>query len=569
MGPVSNKDSLCIVLRTLHGYLFRDLLRITLLALVAFTLVMTVFVIIEPLRKQGLAPAQALQLFLYTIPWTLSLTLPFSALFATSIVYGRFSQDREMLACRASGISHMTILQPAVVLAIVLSVVTLILTNFIAPHMLKLGADTAEKDIQKILYHQIKKESHIKFKKKYFIHASYVDEDNDVLYGVVAGEFDLKKDPRTGKSVPVMQAVVAQAAHLDIRYDPAEEKYFASIASQDMVGPITNHPGLMMEGEEIPLQNLPIPDIAKDKPIFYDWDMLLRMYNDPTLHNEIRSEMEDIRKKVLRHRVLVRLQEAIGAGKAYSEFHKGDQQFSLRAAKIAVSGDRAILHSGTDPRGNTIPVTLTVVRGGRRENLTSRSAEILVRPSQISSEPQITIILKGDVKMPVSRSDTPEAPRTEEWTIGQIDLPPDPKMPRTQNPQQRREILSALYHHPKEYTKDPGILADIDYIRSNRPPKIRGEIVAEMNVRLAFGLSCFLLVPMGAALGVISRGGQILAAFVISIAPSSVVFILIFAGKKMISNPKSSDVGGLILLWSGLVLMLVADVVIYHRLSKK
>lgn len=128
------------MLRTLHGFLIRDLLRVTLLALVAFTLVMTVFAIIEPLRKQGLAPGQAVQLFLFTIPVTLSLTMPFSALFATSIVYGRFSQEREMLACRASGLSHMTVLQPALVLAVGVSVLTLVLTNFVAPQMLKLGA---------------------------------------------------------------------------------------------------------------------------------------------------------------------------------------------------------------------------------------------------------------------------------------------------------------------------------------------------------------------------------------------------------------------------------------------
>ena len=254
------------MLRTLHGFLIRDLLRVTMLALAAFTLVMTVFAIIEPLRKQGLAPSQAVQLFLFTIPVTLSLTMPFSALFATSIVYGRFSQEREMLACRASGLSHLTILQPALLLAIGVSVLTLVLTNFVAPHMLKLGAKTVVKNIQQIAYHMIKKESHIYFDGKYFIHASFVDEDNDVLYGLVAGQFEMKPDPQSGKLVPYMQAVVAQAAHLKTYYDETTDQYFASIVPQEMVGPITNHPGLMVEGEEVPLSNLPIPNPMKDKP---------------------------------------------------------------------------------------------------------------------------------------------------------------------------------------------------------------------------------------------------------------------------------------------------------------
>ncbi|MBN1941774.1 MAG: LptF/LptG family permease [Phycisphaerae bacterium] len=557
------------MLRTLHGYLIRDLLRVTVLALAAFTLVMTVFAIIEPLRKQGLAPSQAMQLFLYTIPVTLSLTLPFSALFATSIVYGRFSQDREMLACRASGLSHLTILTPALGLAIAVSVLTLVMTNFVAPRMLKLGAQTVVKNIQQIAYHLIKKESHIKFGTKYFVHASYVDEDNDVLYGVVAGEFDMKPDPRTGQPVPVMRAIVAQAAYLETRHDPASDQYYASVVPQGMVGPITNQPGLMLEGEEVPLQNLELPNPAKDKPGFYNWDTLIRMYHDPTLHGEIRAAMEKIRQKVRRSRVIEAVAREIRAGRAYTKFRKGDQEFSLRAASVGVNGDRATLFSGKDKTGKPIPVTLTITRGKNQDVLTAQSAEVLAKHSQVLNEPQVTIILKGDVQLPLGRPDTPEAPRTPEWKIGQIALPTDVKMPHSSDPRRRAEVLSALYHHPKDFTKDAGLLNEIEFIRTDRPPKIRGEIIAEMNVRVAFGLSCALLVAMGAALGVIFRGGQMLAAFVISVAPAAAVFVLILAGKKMIANPKSSDLAGLVTMWGGLAVMLAVDIVIYYRLSKK
>ena len=103
------------VTKTLHRYLGIELARVTGLALVAFTLVLTVFAIIEPLRKEGLSGSQAMVLFVFTVPILLSLTLPIAALFAASIVYGRFSQDNELLASRASGISTLTLLRPAVV----------------------------------------------------------------------------------------------------------------------------------------------------------------------------------------------------------------------------------------------------------------------------------------------------------------------------------------------------------------------------------------------------------------------------------------------------------------------
>ena len=43
------------MLKTLHAYLLKDLVKVTLLTLVALTLLMSVLVIVQPLRKFGLA----------------------------------------------------------------------------------------------------------------------------------------------------------------------------------------------------------------------------------------------------------------------------------------------------------------------------------------------------------------------------------------------------------------------------------------------------------------------------------------------------------------------------------
>ena len=100
------------MIRTIHFYLARELIKVTLLALIAFTLVLTVVAIFEPLRQQqGLAAEQVLALFGYLLPMMLSVTLPVGAMFATTIVYGRFSQDNEFIACRASGISTGSLLR--------------------------------------------------------------------------------------------------------------------------------------------------------------------------------------------------------------------------------------------------------------------------------------------------------------------------------------------------------------------------------------------------------------------------------------------------------------------------
>ncbi len=92
--------------KTLYSYLSRDLLRITLMALVVLTMLFTILVAIEPMRKQGLTGTQVLDLFGYIVPVVLPMTLPISALFAATFVYGRFSQTNELLAAKASGLAE-------------------------------------------------------------------------------------------------------------------------------------------------------------------------------------------------------------------------------------------------------------------------------------------------------------------------------------------------------------------------------------------------------------------------------------------------------------------------------
>jgi len=46
---------------------------VTALAALAFTLVLTVILVIEPLRKLGLSGLQAMSLFVYSLPLSLSM----------------------------------------------------------------------------------------------------------------------------------------------------------------------------------------------------------------------------------------------------------------------------------------------------------------------------------------------------------------------------------------------------------------------------------------------------------------------------------------------------------------
>ena len=563
------------VLRTIHGYLFRELLRVTILALVAFTLVMTVFAIMEPLRKQGLATGQVAMLFVFTLPVMLSLTLPFAALFAAAIIYGRFAQDREMLACRAGGISAITILQPAIALGLAVTIISLILTNFVSPQMAKHGEEAVMKNIKRIAYHLIKKESHVRFGSgnKYIVHATHVDEKNDALIGVVAGQYVQQKDPKTGAVVDTIEVLVASRAFLNIVYDDASDRHYASVAFENPAGPISPQTSGIVSSEEGSMTNIEMPNPSEDKTSFYDWKKLLRTLEDPTLFGEIHRKMQDIKRDVRLNRVVTELAETIQSGVPYRKLRRDDELIEITAAHATVERNVAKLGFGTGKDGLKQPVKVRVLKGNQEKVYTADHGIVDAGWNNVSRKSYVTIKLSGNVRLPVDRAMTGEAPRRPDWIRGQIPLPDDPMMPETKDPksryQEERKLISAIYRDPRQFTSDPNILAKIDMIKTYRAPKVRGEVIAEMHARIAFGVSCVLLVALGAALGIIFKGGQVLIAFTISVLPAAGNIVMILMGKKMISNPKSSDLIGMATIWGGVVIILIADVIIYYRLSRK
>ena len=120
------------MLWTLHRYVLRELGRVFFVTLAVVSVVFTLVGLIQPLRREGLVSLQKLwEVSLLTFPAVLSITLPFAALFGSTMAYGRLAEDRELDACRASGVSMMTLLKPAAILAVGAGVLCFFLSNFV------------------------------------------------------------------------------------------------------------------------------------------------------------------------------------------------------------------------------------------------------------------------------------------------------------------------------------------------------------------------------------------------------------------------------------------------------
>jgi lipopolysaccharide export system permease protein len=106
------------------------------LGLLAFTLILLIariLKLIELVITRGVPLLQVVKLFSLILPTFLEMTVPMSFLLAILLGLGRLSNDQELLAMKASGVSPAQILWPISILALAISLVTLFLTLFARP----------------------------------------------------------------------------------------------------------------------------------------------------------------------------------------------------------------------------------------------------------------------------------------------------------------------------------------------------------------------------------------------------------------------------------------------------
>ena len=550
------------MVRTLHLYLARDLARITALALGAFTLVMTVFAVIEPLRKQGLSTEQVISLFGFTLPTMVSLTLPVAALFATTMVYGRFSQENELLAANASGVSTLRLLRPALTLGLLVSLGTLALSNFVAPRMAAMASMAVEYNIKDIFYHKLRTQGYLDHG-GYIIHAQHADPDQNFLQGVVVA------NAKKGDDMELLSAARAR-----VFFDVNEQKeYLATVHLYDAVAvrPAQRHArqSAVVQQSFFPLDSVPLPPPLEEEPKWYEWGRLLDMLEHPEKDRKIQYTVNMVLRRLSHDTMLRELKAAVESGGTYDKLKDQEHVYLVRGGSVALG------ESGTFARLASTPqqrVEVEVRKDGRTvRTVRADTGQVLptwsARPYEggyddpAKGKSMVTLKLEGNVTVEEGGG-APLASRThrvDQWVVGSPQVPPD---------------MVARIMARQDTVFNPG-LDSPDWMRKTskyirgKLSELKNDLLAELHVRAAYGVSCFLMVALGAALGVLFRGGQMISAFALSVVPALVVIIMLVMGKQIVRNPDVQTSVGVLAIWGGIALLALANMVLYWRLVRR
>jgi len=546
---------------TLQWYVARELFKTFALATIGLTLLFSMGGgVFNMIQAEVLTAVQLGRILGFIIPVAATLMLPVAALFSAAMVYGRLSADNEFDACRASGVNIHRLFAPAVLLALLTGTFTFSFSSFVLPRYAERLNQTLRDDLQnmqRVVLRRLRTEGRIDFMKKYVLSAdsamerrspdsAAADEPRQVieLRGASFIELDEGKPVRLGtapivtflfRSDPVTRDPFVYARLHDLRLFDQERNQFHQMGDQRL-GPV------------------PIPWKFTRKA---KWMTLPEML----YYRQRAWELPEMAEKIQRLRALIQefyfyqdLISALRGPQGAYRFGTAQRGYEIRAEQIPVDRD-----SG---RPRLEKPTVRQWWDGTRRTFQAGSGTLAVERTLGEAYPLIYIKLGNEVSF------TDEEQPGKVIRRAAVDLEPLP-MPG--------HVLEKA---------SPSALSDSDLLAWDRPlgltPRIDDarqahaasvvvlvhKMTAEIHSRAAFSASVLVLVILGAALGVVFRGGQMLTAFVIAFLPGLLVTILVVTGRQLAVRPDAEAVG-LGVIWSGLVLVALGDLVVLGRVLRR
>jgi lipopolysaccharide export LptBFGC system permease protein LptF len=530
---------------TLQRYIFRDLLRVFLLATVGLTLVLSLGGILRPVQEYGVGPRQVLHILIYFMPITLTFVLPMAALFASALTYGRFAVDNELDACRASGVGLPTLIYPGFMLALLVAIANLLLSFHVMPYFVHLAEKSLKADAKQILFRNLQRKGYYGLPPdlRYFIYADYADAAHDTLYGIVVvqRENDRIKRIQTAEAARVqfdagdrfneMQLTIYRARQIG----EAANDYWVEIGS------------LLLKKE--------FSSLLGDKIKFKTVEEMKKIRADLMQFDPIRKAAGLTYTQFAAELLARDLGETLHAAKG-SFYELRNESRAIRLSATACALDKEMVVTLTPP----IVVEEYDNRiGVRLRTLTCEKAEIYVEEDPAC--PRLGLNLR-------SVRDEDGGGMQVQYVVPNLALPDKVRAGLERGPvldvvSSPARVTSLLGGPPSS------ILARFQNALRRVMSVVGAALRSEMSSRLVFGIGCIPMILIGIGLGIIQKGGHLLGAFGASCVPAAVLGAAIISGKRLTENADTQSSSGILVMWGGVVFLVLLTALIYRRLLRQ
>lgn len=553
--------------KTLFWYVLKDLLKIFLMASGVLAGIMSFGGLLKPLMQFGLSGWQVAQMLMYFMPATQTYSLPIAALFATTIVYGRLSADNELTACRAHGISYLTMALPAFILGLVLSLVSLVCLSYVVPRFTLKAEKVAFQSLAEVVQknitrtHQLKLEDMVIYAESAELQPSPPDRPDDeivILHGPMFCSFDKVNDAdgKTKINVPTefftarnATAVIHQAgdhveftAYLDEGTTvPRELKGSATLGGLGVgvFGPVE--------------QDSPIRENSK----FMDIRQLKEIYHDPGKGRKVKEIYSKITRQEQEQQFLNSVLSELKLDPHRYVFQNGNETLTLKVERGVRLPPRVL--RGKLTLTSTGPSTVRDIHLERSQGgdiVTTQDAwQLGLRAAADNDTGRMK--LQFDMADVLAGTDENRSPRTSLSQPFSIPMPV--------------EVLSIGQRGPGFYSHRTN--AKGDDLRNRlawKMKSLRNGVEAEIHSRASFAMSCLILVMVGCALGMMFKTGNYLSAFALSVIPALISIALVVTGQHVSENTAANALKlGLSLIWGGNLAVLILAIGLLAHLRRQ
>ena len=529
------------MLFTLHKYIFRELIKVFILSAIALTVMMSLGSILRPVQEHGVGPQQVISLMGYFLPITLTFVLPTAALFATALVYGRFASDNEIDACKASGISLLTLVHPGLVLAMMVAIANLLLSFYVMPAFVKRAEHSLTADTKQIIFRNIQRKGYYKPSGgRYLLYADHADTENSILRGVVVAELRKTK----------IRSVIS-AQHAKINFNPNEKfnEQIEIIAYKTYQMDSENNSSFYFE--RLPL-TYEFPSLLTDNIRFKKINEMKQIQVAPILFYPVEKKTRNTYAQLVTELLAKDITATtssddfyrLNSGLGFVEF-KSDQCTAGEQERIELTGNVTVVNATHEiiSKYNSNKASLYIEGDKLAPTLTME----LYSASWTRSDGT-----EGIARQPVIRGILLPQTVTNNFVTG--DLLKD---------------ITANVEKLKEQGYASTRLEALNNQLNRRLLKTLIEIKAEINSRLIFGIGCIAMILIGIALGIILKGGHLLTAFAASCIPLAMLIICIMAGRNVARNLGSAQsISGIMMMWIGLGALVLFTILLYRKLMK-
>ncbi|MFG0307427.1 MAG: LptF/LptG family permease [Phycisphaerales bacterium JB040] len=547
--------------RTLWRYIFLETVRLVAIAAVVLVTVIAFAATVKPLADGKLDPAQAVSFMLLAVPPMMAYALPFAAGFGTTLAYHRLADDNEDIAARAGGLSHRSILVPALALGLLLAGGVVLLNDQIIPRFLRKMEQIITLDLTQVMVNQLDRGQSATFNNTE-IHADSVLEypppDGSPhtrmvrLQGLTAIETDSAGDVTLEATSSSAWLVIVPAAALT-----AEQR--EAFGPDETVAKIIFDDGnAMFEGEyfglegfETPAQAL--PSVFDDDPKYLTGAQLEELKDHPDGMSFIQHYRLALAREIARTRTARTLVRRAERDHQVIFDAPGDRTIYAATGPLATHPEGGWRLS-VPPGRETIGIE-ELDSDGTLTRSTARSARLLevsstpgagIGPGRDSAAASIRFRLELEgVEIGTSTGDSRFRATTQRdrLALDALVLEGDPM----------RELASRSSHELLAEANADGDHAGISerarQLRE-RIARLNREILSKQHERYAMAGSCLVMVLTGAVVALRLKDAMPLVVYLWSFFPALATIILIASGQ---SATHKNGLIGLPLLWAGVV----------------